>query len=134
MRPDLREGVLCAEFAAALDDDLGVPSALAAVHNVVRDGNTALANGDTAVVRGALAAVLAMTDVLGLNPLRWRAGAPADLTPTVDALVHVALQQRAAARKRRDYSAADSIRAELAAAGVLVEDTPDGPRWTLKDA
>jgi cysteinyl-tRNA synthetase len=51
----------------------------------------------------------------------------------VDRLVAVALEQRQAARARRDYAAADAIRAQLSEAGIVVEDTPSGPRWTLKD-
>jgi cysteinyl-tRNA synthetase len=126
-------GVLCAEFTAAMDDDLGVPQALAAVHNVVREGNTALAQGDSAVVAGALGSVLAMTSVLGINPLEWSSGLgdTTALTATVDQLVRLALEQRQAARARKDFEASDAIRDSLAAAGVVVEDTPAGPRWTL---
>jgi cysteinyl-tRNA synthetase len=125
--------VMCAEFTAAMDDDLGVPLALAAIHNVVRDGNSALAGGDHAAVRGALASVVAMTDILGISPLAWRDGDPSsDLTPAVDALVRVAIEQREAARTRKDFAAADAIRDQLAEAGILVEDTPSGTRWTLK--
>jgi cysteinyl-tRNA synthetase len=126
-------GAMCAEFAEAMDDDLGVPLALAAVHNVVREGNSALAEGNQVAVSGALASVLAMTDVLGINPQRWHQATSSDLTPVVDALVQVALEQRTAARARKDFAAADAIRDQLAEAGVIVEDTPSGPRWTLKD-
>ena len=125
--------VVCAEFAEAMDDDLGVPLALAAVHNVVREGNSALAEGNQVAVSGALASVLAMTEVLGINPQRWHQATSSDLTPVVDALVQVALEQRTAARARKDFAAADAIRDQLAEAGVIVEDTPSGPRWTLKD-
>jgi cysteinyl-tRNA synthetase len=127
-------GIVCAEFAAALDNDLSVPGALAAIHNVVREGNAALAEARHDAVRGALSSVLAMTEVLGVNPLRWIDARAADLTSVVDSLVRVALDQRAAARARKDYAAADSIRDELTRAGIVVEDTADGPRWTLKDA
>jgi cysteinyl-tRNA synthetase len=132
--PAEADRVVPTEFADAMDDDLGVPLALAVIHTAVRDGNAALAEARHAAVRTALSSVLAMTDVLGINPLRWTSSASADLTPVVDALVRVALNQRAAARTRKDYTAADAIRDELADAGVLVEDTPDGPRWTLKDS
>jgi cysteinyl-tRNA synthetase len=125
-------GIPCAEFAEAMDDDLGVPQALAAIHNVVRGGNSALAEGDRVTVQGALASVLAMTEVLGINPQRWHEAASSDLTPVVDALVQVALEQRTAARARKDFAAADAIRDQLAEAGVIVEDTSSGPRWTLK--
>jgi cysteinyl-tRNA synthetase len=122
-------------FAASLDDDLAVPQALAVVHDTIRDGNNALAAGDTVAVAAALAQVRAMLGVLGLDPLapEWAAAAPDDdLRAVVDALVTVALDQRQAARERRDYQAADAIRDGLHAAGVLIEDTPDGPRWTIK--
>jgi cysteinyl-tRNA synthetase len=71
-----------------------------------------------------------MTDVLGINPLKWQDDS-SSLTETVGRLVELALGQRQAARERKDYQAADAIRDQLTGAGVQVEDTPDGPRWTL---
>ncbi len=127
-----------AAFAAAMDDDLGVPQALALVHEAVRVGNSALADGDAAASGQHLAQVRAMLGVLGLDPLAepWAAasggGSGDDLRPVVDALVGVALDQRQAARQRKDYAAADAIRDQLQEAGVMVEDTPRGPRWELK--
>ncbi|HZC40790.1 MAG TPA: cysteine--tRNA ligase [Streptosporangiaceae bacterium] len=123
-----------AAFAAAMDDDLAVPQALAVVHEAVGAGNTALAAGDTAAVAARLAEVRAMLGVLGLDPLAepWLAEGGGDLRPVVSALAGLALAQREAARQRKDYEAADAIRDELKAAGVLVEDTPYGPRWELK--
>jgi cysteinyl-tRNA synthetase len=126
--------VRCAEFSAAMDDDLGTPAAVAAIHDTVREGNTALAAGDDAAVAGALGAVRAMLGALGLDPLdpRWAAGSgDARLTGVTDGLVSLALEQRQAARARKDYAAADAIRDQLAALGVQVEDTPQGPRWEL---
>jgi cysteinyl-tRNA synthetase len=124
---------LPAEFTAAMDDDLAVAQALAVVHEAVRDGNTALAAGDAAGTAKRLAEVRAMLGVLGLDPLSppWAAGGGSDLRPVVDALVGVALEQRQAARQRKDYAAADAIRDRLQEAGVTVEDTPRGPRWEL---
>ncbi|CAN5644210.1 cysteine--tRNA ligase [soil metagenome] len=123
-------------FAAALDDDLGVPQAVALVHTRVRDGNAALATADKETVVEALSDVRAMLAVLGLDPLAepWRfSGGRRDerLYDVVDALVDVLLTQRQAARDRRDWAAADAIRDGLQAAGVEVEDTPAGPRWDL---
>jgi cysteinyl-tRNA synthetase len=122
-------------FRAAMDDDLGIPQALAVVHDTVRAGNNALAAGDTAAAAAALGEVRAMLGVLGLDPLSepWASASPGDdLHAVVSALVTVALTQRQAARERRDYAAADAIRDGLQAAGILIEDTPQGPRWELK--
>ncbi|HKC28121.1 MAG TPA: cysteine--tRNA ligase [Jatrophihabitans sp.] len=116
-------------FGRAMDDDLGVPAALGVLHETVRAGNSALADGAKETAREALAEVLAMTRVLGIDPTVWET--PSDLTPVLDVLVQVALGQRQGARERKDYAAADAIRAQLSAAGVVVEDTPDGPRWSL---
>jgi cysteinyl-tRNA synthetase len=123
------------EFAAALDDDLGVSQALAVVHAAVHEGNNALAAGDTEAAAAALASVRAMLGVLGLDPLAepWASrGADEDLREVIDALVKAALAERQAARDHQDYAAADAIRDRLRAAGVLIEDTPEGARWELK--
>jgi cysteinyl-tRNA synthetase len=130
---DLREAAaLPADFVAAMNDDLGVAHALAVVHETVREGNEALATGDDARTKAALAAVRAMTGALGLDPLAWVRPGEEDLRPVVDALVKIALEQREAARARKDYGAADTIRDALGAAGVVVEDTPRGPRWEIR--
>ena len=123
-----------ATFTAALDDDLAVPQALAVVHDWVRDGNNALASGDAEVAWQSLEAVRAMLGVLGLDPLspQWAADGDHDLHAVIDALVGVVADQRQSARDRKDWEAADAIRDRLAAAGVLIEDTPEGPRWTIK--
>ncbi|MGY1717993.1 cysteine--tRNA ligase [Blastococcus sp. SYSU DS0552] len=126
--------VLCADFSAALDDDLGTPAAIAAIHDMVREGNTALADGNDTAVAGTLGSVRAMLGVLGLDPLdpQWAAtGADDRLARATDGLVALALEQRQAARARKDFAAADAIRDQLAALGVTVEDTPQGPRWEL---
>jgi cysteinyl-tRNA synthetase len=123
-----------ADFATAMDDDLGVPQAMAAVHTTVRQGNAALAEGDKESVGALVAQVRAMLGVLGLDPLdsHWAGGtAPqsAKLHGAVDALVRLVLAQRQSARERKDYGTADAIRDELQAAGLVIEDTPHGPRW-----
>jgi len=122
-------------FVAALDDNLAVPQALAVVHDTIHDGNKALASGDTAALGSSLAQVRAMLNVLGLDPLapEWAtADADHDLRGVVEALVRVAIDQRQAAKDREDYQAADAIRDRLYATGVILEDTPDGTRWTIK--
>ena len=125
---------LCADFTNAMDDDLGPPAAIAAIHEMVREGNTALAEGNDRAVAGTLGSVRAMLGVLGLDPLdpQWTDGAGDDrLARATDGLVALALEQRQAARARKDFSAADAIRDQLTALGVVVEDTPQGPRWEL---
>ncbi|HEY0402052.1 MAG TPA: cysteine--tRNA ligase [Blastococcus sp.] len=131
---DAGNPVLCAEFSAALDDDLGTPAAVAVIHETVRQGNTALADGNDAAVAGALGSVRAMLGVLGLDPLdpQWATGGSDEqLTHVTDGLVSLALEQRQAARARKDFAAADAIRDQLTNLGVSVEDTPQGPRWEL---
>ncbi|WP_030451577.1 cysteine--tRNA ligase [Herbidospora cretacea] len=120
-------------FVDALNDDLNVSQALAVVHEVVREGNVALSQGNKEAVARLLAETQTMLGVLGLDPRspQWRSSGESGLHEVVDALVAVALEQRQAARARKDYAAADAIRESLAAAGVVVEDTPQGPRWEL---
>lgn len=120
-----------AAFGAALDDDLGVPQALAVLHEEVRAGNAALAAGDDAALADLLSRVLAMLQVLGLDPADWSGNADTSLRPVVDALVAGALAERVAARERKDYAAADAVRDRLRAAGIVIEDTPDGARWSI---
>ncbi|MDQ3054634.1 MAG: cysteine--tRNA ligase [Actinomycetota bacterium] len=127
--------VVCADFAAAMDDDLGTPTSVACIHEIVRSGNAALAAGDDVQVRGALGSVRAMLAILGLDPLAepW-ASSRTGAVPSgvVDALVEALLEQRNAARARKDYGASDAIRDQLSAAGVAVEDTAGGSRWTVR--
>ncbi|MDQ3165293.1 MAG: cysteine--tRNA ligase [Actinomycetota bacterium] len=131
---DPAKGVVCAEFAAAMDDDLGVPAALAAIHDVVRDGNKRLGGGDSPALRGTLAAVRRMLGVLGVDPLApvWaKHSDDSRLRGALDALVSELVRQRQQARDGHDFAAADAVRDALRGAGVEVEDTPSGPRWTL---
>ena len=131
---DAGAAVLCADFTDAMDDDLGTPAAVAAIHEMVREGNTALAEGNDQAVAGFLGSVRAMLRVLGLDPLdpQWSTGGSDEqLTHVTDGLVSLALEQRQAARARKDFAAADAIRDQLTHLGVSVEDTPQGPRWEL---
>jgi cysteinyl-tRNA synthetase len=124
-------------FADAMNDDLGVPAALAVLHDAVTEGNKLLASGASPALVETLAQVRGMLDVLGVDPLAepWvssgGAGGDDSLRRAADALVTVVLEQRQAARARKDYAAADAIRDQLSQAGVVIEDTPQGPRWSL---
>ena len=124
------------QFRAALDDDVNVPEALAVVFGLVREGNKALESGggEAGAVRHTLRQLVAMLDVLGVNPLdeRWggadeggRAG------EVLAALVEERLAARTQARADKDFAAADAIRDQLTALGVVIEDTPAGARWSL---
>ena len=128
------DGKMCAEFIAAMDDDLGTPAAVAAVFDVVREGNKLLAEGASDSLRANAASVRTMLGVLGLDPAdpEWSTdGGSDDLRAVVDALVQGMLEQRAEARANKDFATADAIRDRIKAAGVEVEDTPDGPRWSV---
>ncbi|MFF0909699.1 cysteine--tRNA ligase [Microbacterium enclense] len=117
-------------FAAAMDDDLGVPQALAALHETVRAGNTALDGGDLAVAVAASRSVSAMLAVLGLDAADLTA-ADGGAETALDALVRTMIDQRAQARADKDWAAADRIRDAIAAAGITLEDTPAGTHWSI---
>lgn len=119
-------------FAAAMDDDLGVPQALAVVHETVRAGNSALDAGDRDAAAQAARAVSAMTSVLGLRPSDATAAGDARAA-ALDALVQEMITQRAQARADKDWAAADRIRDAIAAAGITLEDTPAGTHWSIDD-
>jgi cysteinyl-tRNA synthetase len=125
-------------FVAAMDDDLGTPAAVAVIHDTVREGNRLLQEGETGrPLEEVVAQVRSMLDVLGLDPSDPAFAAPGSddqkLTAAVDALVAGLLEERAAARADQDWARADAIRDRIAAAGIAVEDTPDGPKWALAE-
>jgi cysteinyl-tRNA synthetase len=131
------DGIWCAEFVAAMDDDLGTPAAVAAIHDVVREGNKLLADGPSDALRGNAASVRAMLGVLGLDPADpgWSdgsSGAEAEqLRGAVDVLITALLEDRAQARADKDWGRADAIRDRIKAAGIEIEDTPSGPKWSI---
>ena len=112
------------EFEAALDDDLNTSRALGVVFEWVRDLNRALDEGrgsgaDRPVLERVLAAFDAVYAVLTPDPAELR----------VDAGVEALIAEREAARRERDWARADALRDRLAALGIVLEDTPAGPRW-----
>ena len=127
---------LPAAFRTAMDDDLGTPAAVAVVHDAVREGNRLLAAADTDGARAVAGEVHAMLGVLGLDPAdpHWAVGGGDDLTGVVDALVQGLLEQRAQARADKDFATADQIRDRIKAAGIEIEDTPTGSKWSVGHA
>ncbi|SDK36327.1 cysteinyl-tRNA synthetase [Nocardioides sp. YR527] len=129
------DGVACADFVNAMDDDLGTPAAVAALHEVVREGNKLLADGDSPALRGVAASVRAMLDILGLDPAdpAWgpASGDDEKLTGALDVLVRGVLDERAEARAAKDWARADAMRDRLKDAGIEIEDTPEGPKWSV---
>ena len=126
--------VLPREFAEAMDDDLAIPQALAVLHDRVRAGNAALDDEDLGTAAQIRGEVTAMTEVLGINPHspEWRSTTSAPSDRALASLVERLIEDRETARGARDFAAADRIRDELAAAGITVEDSPNGTHWTIE--
>ncbi|MGO2682713.1 cysteine--tRNA ligase [Microbacterium sp.] len=123
-------GEIPESFRTVMDDDLGVPQALAVVHDAVRAGNSALDAGDTSAAVAAARSLAAMLDVLGLDgPVAAAAGGAE--ASALDALVRTMIDQRAQARADKDWAAADRIRDAIAAAGITLEDSPAGTHWSI---
>ncbi len=123
------------DFTEAMDDDLNVSAALAAIHEAVTEGNNALADRDDPAIVESQRLVRAMLDVLGLDPLAapWRDAANGgDTYDALDVLVKSVLDERAAARAAKDWARADALRDTLTAAGIVVEDSADGARWHVE--
>jgi cysteinyl-tRNA synthetase len=129
-------GLWTPSFAAAMDDDLSVPIALAEIHNARADGNRALESGDHASALARAGEIRAMMAVLGCDPLddRWESRDETSAAlGAVDVLVQAELVRREKARAQRDWALADEIRDRLKEAGIEVTDTADGPQWSLID-
>lgn len=123
-------------FRAAMDDDLNVAGALSVVFDTVRGGNAALDRGDSAAAHRCAGQVRAMTGVLGVDPQshQWSSAGDAVAGAADEALtllVGETLDVRAQARRDKDFATADAMRERLTAAGIQIEDTPDGARWRL---
>lgn len=118
-------------FAAALDDDLGVPQAMAVLHDTVRAGNSALDAGELASARDLRDATRAMIQVLGLDDAGEHPTTGGAAERALDALVSARIAERSAARAARNFAESDRIRDELLAAGILLDDTATSTEWRL---
>jgi cysteinyl-tRNA synthetase len=120
-------------FSDAMNDDLAVPQALACIAEALHDGNVALADSDLETLQHKSSEIRGALDVLGCDPYdpAYREGADTDLRYALDGTIELALRQRQTARERKDFAASDAIRDGLAALGITLEDTPQGPRWSI---
>jgi len=134
---EIEKGEVTGAFTAAMDDDLGVPAALAEVHNAVRAGNSAVDKGDTAEATAIAGQVRAMTAILGVDPYapQWRDRDQSNdaALAALDVLIADALRRRELARADKDWATADQVRDQLNAAGIDIVDTADGAKWSLRD-
>ena len=121
-------------FRAAMNDDLAVPTALAGISEALKAGNSAITAGDKKVIAASANEIRGALEVLGcdpFDPVFATAQAGEDLTSALDGVISLALEQRAAARERKDFAASDAIRDGLASLGITIEDTAQGPRWSI---
>jgi cysteinyl-tRNA synthetase len=126
--------VISAAFTDAMNDDLAVPTALASISEALKTGNSAITAGDKAVIASAANEIRGALEVLGCDPFDpafAAGGAGEDMTAALDGVIKLALAQRTAARERKDFAASDAIRDGLASLGITIEDTAQGPRWSI---
>ncbi len=125
--------VISQGFTDAMNDDLAVPTALAGISEALRLGNSAITSGDKAQISASANEIRGALEVLGCDPFdpAFATSGGADLTDALDGVIQLALAQRTAARERKDFGASDQIRDGLAALGIIIEDTAQGPRWSI---
>lgn len=134
---ELTSSAINSDFAAAMNEDLNVPAALAVLHEVVGEGNTLLAKkADASALKGCFTSVRQMLDVLGVDPLSptWADDSKNSerLESALDYFVQQSIAVRNAAKENKNFEAADAIRDSLRNAGIALEDTSDGVRWNLE--
>ena len=125
--------VISQGFTDAMNDDLAVPTALAGISEALRLGNSAITSGDQAQISQSANEIRGALEILGCDPFDpvFATSGGADLTDALDGVIQLALAQRTAARERKDFAASDQIRDGLAALGIIIEDTAQGPRWSI---
>ena len=125
--------VISQGFTDAMNDDLAVPTALAGISEALRLGNSAITSGDKEQISQSANEIRGALEVLGCDPFDqvFATSGGADLTSALDGVIQLALAQRTAARERKDFAASDQIRDGLAALGIIIEDTAQGPRWSI---
>jgi cysteinyl-tRNA synthetase len=121
------------EFTVAMNDDLAVPAALATISENLRLGNQAITDNDIAAISKNADEIRGALEVLGCDPfdVAFASSGGSDLTEALDGVIKLALAERASARERKDFAASDAIRDGLSALGITIEDTAQGPRWSI---
>jgi cysteinyl-tRNA synthetase len=122
------EVLIADEFAKAMNDDLAVPQALAFIAESMRVGNSAAE--DKKVIAKTAGEIRGALSILGCDPKDDAFKSRNSNDSAIDGLIKLALEQREAARVRKDFAAADQIRDQIASLGITVEDTSNGPRWS----
>ena len=125
--------VISQGFTDAMNDDLAVPTALAGISEALRLGNSAITSGDKAQISQSANEIRGALEILGCDPFDpvFATSGGADSANALDGVIQLALAQRTAARERKDFAASDQIRDGLAALGITIEDTAQGPRWSI---
>ncbi len=129
------EGSVSDLFTAAMNDDLAVPAGLATISENLRIGNQAITDGELSTISKNASEIRGALQILGADPYdaNFESTASTELTSALDGVVKLALKERAAARDRRDFAASDAIRDGLTALGITIEDTAQGPRWSIME-
>ena len=131
LKSDIQPSI-SSQFSAAMNNDLAVPQALADISELVRIGNTAITENDLAALAKSASEVRGALEILGCDPFDpIFADSSNSKSEILDGLISLALEQRNAARARKDFAASDAIRDSLTALGITIEDTPTGSRWTV---
>ena len=126
--------VLGSAFVDAMNDDLAVPTALASISEALRLGNSAITSGDKEVIASSANEIRGALEILGCDPFdpAFASGSSNDeATAALDGTIKLALAQREAARVRKDFASSDAIRDGLLELGIIIEDTAQGPRWSI---
>jgi cysteinyl-tRNA synthetase len=122
------EILIADEFKQAMNDDLAVPQALAFISESMRIGNSSA--DDKKIITKTAGEIRGALSILGCDPQDQAFASSKSNDLAMDGLIKLALEQREAARVRKDFQAADQIRDQIAALGITVEDTSNGPRWS----
>ncbi len=122
-------------FAVAMNDDLAVPAGLATIAENLRLGNQGITDADLAAISKNASQIRGALEILGCDPFdsNFAGSTSDDLTQLMDGVIKLSLAERAAARDRKDFAASDAIRDGLAALGITIEDTAQGPRWSITE-